>query len=543
VRPPDQLDERAAQELAVRQGLAMVLSGSLGLDGGAYRLTLKAVHAVTGQVLATVQDSASSKAQVLALATKLAAGVRRALGDETPESTKRFAMETLSATSLPVVHEYAAAAEAMSGSRFEEAFAHFSKSVSLDPAFGLGHAGMAISSWNLDKQQDAKGYIAEAVRHLDGMTERERYRTRGLFYFLTGDYQNCVKEFGDLISRYTADASARNNLALCSTHLRSWPRAMDEMRTVVKLLPKRALYRANLALYAAYGGDAQAAEREARAIPEPDLFGTVAVAFSQLLQGQTRLAAETYDSLLGFEKLGASYTASGLGDLALYEGRLSDAATWFAKGAAADLSAKDPDRAADKLAALAHVRSRQRRSPEAVAAAEQALAHSKAAKIRLLAARVFVEVGDVARARKLAAGLSSEPQPEAQAYAKIVEGVAALKGGDAQQAVKWLTEANALLDTWIGHFELGRAYLEAGAFTQADSELDRCIKRRGEALSLFLDEEPTFGHFPDVYYYQGRVREALGSAGFAESYRVYLGIRGESKEDPLVPEVRRRAGG
>jgi len=118
-----------------------------------------------------------------------------------------------------------------------------------------------------------------------------------------------------------------------------------------------------------------------------------------------------------------------------------------------------------------------------------------------------------------------------------------LKGGDAQQAVKWLTEANALLDTWIGHFELGRAYLEAGAFTQADSELDRCIKRRGEALSLFLDEEPTFGHFPDVYYYQGRVREALGSAGFAESYRVYLGIRGESKEDPLVPEVRRRAGG
>jgi hypothetical protein len=47
---------------------------------------------------------------------------------------------------------------------------------------------------------------------------------------------------------------------------------------------------------------------------------------------------------------------------------------------------------------------------------------------------------------------------------------------------------------------------------------------------------------PSVYYYQGRVREALGSAGFAESYRAYLGIRGDSKEDPLLPEVRRRAG-
>ena len=94
----------------------------------------------------------------------------------------------------------------------------------------------------------------------------------------------------------------------------------------------------------------------------------------------------------------------------------------------------------------------------------------------------------------------------------------------------------------MGHFDLGRAYLEAGAFAQADSEFDRCIKRRGEALSLFLDEEPTYGYLPPVYYYQGRVREGLKNAGFAESYRTYLSFRGQSKEDPLLPEVRRRAG-
>jgi hypothetical protein len=46
----------------------------------------------------------------------------------------------------------------------------------------------------MDKQQDAEKYIKEAVRHLDGMTERERYRTRGLFYYLTSDYPSCVKE-------------------------------------------------------------------------------------------------------------------------------------------------------------------------------------------------------------------------------------------------------------------------------------------------------------------------------------------------------------
>ena len=79
-------------------------------------------------------------------------------------------------------------------------------------------------------------------------------------------------------------------------------------------------------------------------------------------------------------------------------------------------------------------------------------------------------------------------------------------------------------------------------FAQADSEFDRCIKRRGEALALFIDEEPTYGYLPPVYYYQGRAREGLKTDGFAVSYREYLNIRGQSKEDPLLPDARRRAG-
>jgi hypothetical protein len=65
---------------------------------------------------------------------------------------------------------------------------------------------------------------------------------------------------------------------------------------------------------------------------------------------------------------------------------------------------------------------------------------------------------------------------------------------------------------WIGPSKLGSILggpiLEAGAFTQADSEFDRCIRRRGETLAFFLDEEPTDGFLPQVYYYQGRVRES-----------------------------------
>jgi hypothetical protein len=38
------------------------------------------------------------------------------------------------------------------------------------------------------------------------------------------------------------------------------------------------------------------------------------------------------------------------------------------------------------------------------------------------------------------------------------------------------------------------------------------------------------------------VREGLGSAGAAESYRSYLNIRGKAGEDPLLADIRKRVG-
>jgi eukaryotic-like serine/threonine-protein kinase len=539
VRPPDKLDEQAAAEIAVKQGLGVVLSGSIEQQGTRYAVSMKATRAVTGDVITSSTRRASSKQQVLGVATELATSVRSALGDDTSGSAQRFAMETLSATSLEVVREYAAAMEALSRSQFEEARQSFSRAVALDANFGLAYAGMAIASRNLDRHQEAETHVREAIRHLDGMTDRERYRTRGLFYFLTNDYQACVKEYGDLIAQYAADAAARNNLALCQTYLRNLPQAVAEMREVVKILPNRALYRENLALYSSYSGDFEGAEQEVGAMPEPGLFGLLALAFAQVGQGQVPQAMETYQSLGSVDDQGPSYTASGLGDLAIYEGRFSDALSILGDGAAADLASEDAYRAASKLTAVAYAHLQRRDRAAAVAAAEKALATSRAMKVRFLAGRILVEANAVATAKPIIDELGAELQAEPRSYARILQGLTALEAGNAPQAIQLLTDASELLDTWIVHFDLGRAYLAAKAFPQADSELERCVNRRGEALSLFLDEEPTYGFFPMVYYYQGLVRDGLNSARAADSYRQYLDIRARSQEDPLLPHVRR----
>ncbi len=114
-------------------------------------------------------------------------------------------------------------------------------------------------------------------------------------------------------------------------------------------------------------------------------------------------------------------SASGLIDLAVYEGRYADAVRLGDQGAAADLAAKNPDRAAAKFAEQAYAQLLRGRRPAAVAAAGKALANSQVVKIRFLAARIFVEAGQPAEAAPLVAGLSAEIQPEPQAYGKILE--------------------------------------------------------------------------------------------------------------------------
>jgi eukaryotic-like serine/threonine-protein kinase len=540
VRPPEKLDEAAALGVATTQGVNVILAGSVGRRGSNYIVTMKATDAFTGHVNFQKEDSANSKDQVLGVATTLANGVRQALGDNTSDDAQRFAQYTLAATSPEVVRDYAAGMVANSNSKFEDARASFSKAVERDPKFGMGWTALAMTSFNLDKLQDTEKYAKEAIRYIDTMTERERYRTRGLFYLATSDYGQCVKEYGDLVAKYEGDVSARNNLALCSSRLRKNAEAAEQMEKVVKILPNRVLYRENLALYSAYAGTFEVAEREARAIKEPSIFGMLAIAFSQTAQGQFAQAADTYRQIGKVDDQGASYMAAGLGDLAMHQGHFAEAVRILDTAAAADVKAGEPDRAATKLAALAYANLLRQQKGPAVAAAQKALANSKIPKIRFLAARTFVEAGQIAQAQAQAESLGGETQPEPQAYARIIEGMIAMKNGKPRDALEPLAAANERLDTWIGHYELGRAYFATKEFIKADSEFDRCIKRRGEALALFLDEDPTYAYLPPVYYYQGRVREELGTAGFAESYKTYLGIRGSSTEDPLLSEVRKR---
>jgi serine/threonine protein kinase/tetratricopeptide (TPR) repeat protein len=540
----EKLDEQTSRLVAVKEGIAAIVTGSLSRHGSGYDLLVNAIDAVTGKVLATGKVDAASRDELLLDIPKLAVPIRQALGDTTPKSVQLTAAQgTVSTGNIEALHEFSVGQEQQFEGKWADALQSFTKASQLDPNFARAYAGMAAAAGNLGQFQDAEKYAKQAMEHVDRMTERERYRLRGLYYIRTEDWQKCVEEYRYLVQEYPADNVGQTNLAVCYARMLNMPKAMEEARRGLDITPNDVYARMNYSLYSCYANDFQACERGGREVLQHNPAyeeAFLVVAYAQLGQGQVPLATETYQKLEKVSLRGASLASSGLANIALYQGQFRQGIQILEKAAVADSTTKNLDAAADKFVMLSNALLLRGEKQAAAAAAERALASSRSVKIRFLVARTLIEAGELARARKLAGSLASELHGEPHAYAKLILGEAALKDHNPNQAIQLFDEAKDLLDTWIGRFDLGRAYLDAEAFGEADSEFDRCIRRRGEVLELFMDDMPTYSYLPVVYYYQGLDRQGLKSKGFADSYQTYLSIRGQSTEDPLVADIHRR---
>jgi eukaryotic-like serine/threonine-protein kinase len=541
--PSQVLDEQTSRLVAAKQGIAAIVTGSLSKRGNGYSLSVKATDALTGKTLASSTVNTPDKDALLLEVPKLAVPIRQALGDTTPKSVQLTALQgTFSTDSVEALHQYSVGMDQQFQGKWTDALQSFTKASQLDPNFARAYAGMAAASGNLGQLQAAENYAKLAMEHVDRMTERERYRVRGLYYIWTQNWQGCIEEYGELVKQYPVDNIGHSNLAACYARLLDMPKAMEEARRGLEITPNDLLARMNFALYACYASDFKSCERGANEVLQlnpkyEEAF--LVLAYSHLGQGQIPQASEAYQKLEKISAWGSSLAASGLGDLALYRGDFREGGQILEKGAAQDLAADGRGAAADKLVMLSYANLLRGDKEAAVAAAQRALANSQTTKIRFLAARTFVDAGELAKARTLSAALASEIQTTPRTYATLILGEAELKEHHPNLAIQLFIEAKNMSDTWLGRFDLGRAYLEAGAFTEADSEFDRCIKRRGEVLELFMDDVPTYSYLPVVYYYQGRDREGLKSPDFATFYRTYLGIRGQSTEDPLLADIRR----
>lgn len=537
------LNEETARLVSVREGVKLVMAGSIEEDDGAYTLYVRAVDPQGGEELVSVHVDAKDKLDVLAAIGTLAGDLREELGDDSLDREKLVTSETFTAKSLEAAQAYARAQSLQYNGKYEEAMEYYNAALEHDPEFGRAYSGLALSASSLGRIDEAAEHWGKALANLDSMTERERLRTLGLYYSrVTRNRQKSIESYQALIEKYPADDAAHNGLAIQYFYTLDFQNALETGRALLDIYPSSVMGRSNYALYAMYAGDLDTAVAEAQKVRELDetyFKAWLPVAIKALADGDIAAAKQAYENMADASARGALTGKLGLADTAMFSGNLEDAQLLLQQGIEQSEAAGSQYYLSTYYVALAEAQWLSGEKDAALATIATALETSSGLPRQVPAALLYLAENETGKAQTIADELGASLQPQSRAYSRMLNGLIELKAGNNVEAIDLISAGKRQADLWLIRYYLGRAYLEAGFYAEALDELTACSDRQGEASSIFLDDLPTYRYMAELPYWVGRAQQELGMQDAAqENFAVFLERRAE--EDPLAADARQR---
>lgn len=506
------LTENVALLVSVRQGISLTLAGSITEAHGEYELRLRALDSA-GQVVAEVDADTANRSEVLTAVNSLAADMRKELGDDSLSVEQLASSETVTATSLEAIKSYVTAQNLARVSQDEEAIVYYRKAVESDSNFARAYSGWGLSAFKIGRGSEAEEQWRKALSLLDRMTERERYRTLGLYYTRVSlNYDKAIENFAQLVEKFPADGAGHNNLSVLYFLTLQFDKAVAESGRLIEIYPKRTLYRSNHALNAMWAGDLETAVTAAETViaEDPTAFKPFMVlAMAALDAGDSESALSAYQRMESTGPRGKSLANIGAADLALFAGDAKQAESILITGIEQDRSNNNERGIGAKTIALAEAYLAQRRNVEALDLLRGLSTENHSDGQLVPAAIMYAKHGDVESARAIADQLGNQLRPQSRAYAKLISGIIELEGERYIPAIDELRTALGFADLWIVRFYLGQAYLAARYPAESSAEFHAAYQRRGEAMAMFFDDVPTWRYIASLETWREKARNVL----------------------------------
>ena len=491
----DVLNEETARLVSVRQDVRMVLAGTIAANGDRFDLTLRAVDPTGGEIIVEADTRADSSAEVLSAINTLAAEIRKELGEDSLDLDQLESGESVTAASLVAIKHYTTAQDLARAGQDEEAITYYQQAVAEDPELARAYSGWGLSAHKIGRRTESDEQWQKALSLLDRMTERERYRTLGLYYSLVSlNYDTAIDNYQQLVEKFPADGAGINNLAILYIFTAQYERALETSAQLLQIYPGRTLYHGNHAQYAVYAGDmiTAAAEAEKVIAEDPSFFKSYMIlALVSLHDGDTAAAINSYERMAETGTRGASLASIGLADIALFEGRYEDAVQILNNGIAADEAENNERGAATKKIGLAQARIALGDIEGGMKIVSD-LAATRGDGQLVPSAEIYAANGRFDDAFAIAEQYREQLRPTARAYADLIDGINAVHQEEHVLAIESFRAALDSADLWIVRYYLGQAYLGAGYPAEASAEFESLISRRGEAGGMFFDDVPTW---------------------------------------------------
>ncbi len=515
------LNSAGARLVSTREGISVVVSGEVKADGSKYEVSVYEIDQTNGELLSEFNKRAGNRSEVLMVVGELALKLRKKLGDVSAEN-KRDGQETFTTVSLEAMHDYVLAQRLARDGKDDESISLYQSAINYDPEFGRAYSGLALSANRLGMSDIADEAWVKALESLDGMTERERYRTMGVYYSIVNrNSKKAIENYESLVQKYPADDAGHNNLAVAYFYELQFDKALEAGRKLVDIYPNRPVFHANYSLYAMYASDFDAAKEaavKALALNPTYPMAYLPFAIAALVEGDTEGAQLAYEKMAATGKRGESLANIGMADMLLWNGEAEAVYSLLNDGIERDKLNSNTRAIATKKMIQAYSQVKQNKdSDEIVKLIKESLSDSSGMSQMVPAGLMYLDLGLTKEAQEIASTLEAKLDSQNRAYAKLLNALVALKAGDHTLAIDELQAGLELADVWLLRYHLGIALNQAGHSTEAKFEFQKCSERLGEAYSLFLDDTPTFRYASELEMWKEKSANAIGAQSTAIS--------------------------
>ncbi len=240
-RPADErLSKTVALEVARREQIKALVSGSIASLGSHYVLALEAVSAASGEVLAREQVEVLAKEQVLASLGGITSNLRKTLG-ESLAVIEKFDVPLAQATtgSLDALHAYSLALDQGRMVPRLAAVPHLLRAIELDPNFAMAQALLSGVYANNGRSADAPAFSRRAFELRDRVSERERFFISWRYYLDAEQAWDKALELSQSWTRtYPREAFAFNSLGMASAAFGQHEQAVAAFREAIRVDPQ-----------------------------------------------------------------------------------------------------------------------------------------------------------------------------------------------------------------------------------------------------------------------------------------------------------------
>ena len=246
--PTDRVTPELAKGICVRTGGKAVLAGSISSLGNEYVVGLEAVTCNTGDVLAKDQGEATSKEGTLKVLSQVTDRLRAKLGESLASVQKFEGPVEVTTSSLEALKAYGIAHTIFNTKGGAEAIPFEKRAIELDPNFASAYLGLGINYLNLHQEGLAIENITKAYELRERTSEREQYRISGLYYeVVTGDLQKATEVY-ELWKQIYPDTGPYASLAIIHSSFGQFEKALSEFQEGLRVYPDDAIGYSNVAL-------------------------------------------------------------------------------------------------------------------------------------------------------------------------------------------------------------------------------------------------------------------------------------------------------